>query len=127
MPIKDVYGKKVSEQNHMILAHSPTSMLIEELKRRKMSDGREFLRDMWKQNTTNDSINNPELYTKTNPKNIEYNTHIMYMPDQYKHKIVSFLKSGVRILGYGACWWSLDVGLILLILAEIIGIKEELV
>ena len=36
MPVKDVYGKEVSEQNHMILAHSPTSMLIQELKRRKM-------------------------------------------------------------------------------------------
>ncbi len=49
------------------------------------------------------------------------------LPDAYKHQVVSFIKSGVRILGFGACWWSLDIGLILLILAEVIGIGEELV
>jgi len=50
-----------------------------------------------------------------------------HMPDQYKHKVVSFLKSAVRILGFGICWWSLDIGLTLLILAEVIGVGEELV
>lgn len=49
------------------------------------------------------------------------------LPDAYKHQTVSFIKSGVRILGFGACWWSLDIGLTLLILAEVIGIGEELV
>jgi len=49
------------------------------------------------------------------------------LPDEYKHQTVSFIKSGVRILGFGACWWSLDIGLTLLILAEVIGIGEELV
>jgi len=49
------------------------------------------------------------------------------LPDAYKHQVVSFIKSGVRILGFGACWWSLDIGLTLLILAEVIGIGEELV
>jgi len=50
-----------------------------------------------------------------------------YMPNQYKHRLVSFIKSGVRILGFGAFWWSLDIAVILLILAEIIGVAEELV
>ena len=49
------------------------------------------------------------------------------LPDAYKHQVVSFIKSGVRILGFGVCWWSLDIGLTLLILAEVIGIGEELV
>ena len=35
MSVKDVFGSEVSKQNHMIIAHSPTSMLIEELRKRK--------------------------------------------------------------------------------------------
>lgn len=93
-----------------------------------MGDGRtELFRNMWKQTTTNDSINNPELYTKTNPKKVEYTSQMKYMPDQKLHRNVSFLKSAVRILGFGICWWSLDIGLTLLILAEVIGVGEELV
>ena len=50
-----------------------------------------------------------------------------YMPNQYKHRMVSFAKSVVRILGYGGLWFSFDIGVTLLILAEIIGVAEELV
>ena len=46
------------------------------------------------------SIVNPELYSKTSNKEIKYTTQIEY-PDAKKHQIVSFAKSGVRILGYG--------------------------
>ena len=49
------------------------------------------------------------------------------LPDARKHQIISFIKSGVRILGYGALWFSLDTAVILLIFSEIIGIVEELV
>ena len=49
------------------------------------------------------------------------------LPDARLHQRISFIKSGIRILGYGALWWSLDIAVILLILSEIIGIGEELV
>jgi hypothetical protein len=49
------------------------------------------------------------------------------MPNQYKHRMVSFAKSAIRILGFGAFWWSLDIAVTLLILAEIVGVAEELV
>ena len=49
------------------------------------------------------------------------------LPDAKLHQQISFLKSGIRILGYGALWFSLDIAVILLILSEVVGIKEELV
>ncbi len=49
------------------------------------------------------------------------------LPDSRKHQIISFVKSGIRILGYGFLWFSLDTAIILLILSEMVGIIEELV
>ena len=48
-------------------------------------------------------------------------------PDPRKHAIASFIKSTIRLLGYGALWWSIDLAASLLILSEIVGIGEELV
>ena len=48
-------------------------------------------------------------------------------PDAKKHQIVSFIKSGVRILGYVFLPIDLLTSAIILILSEIIGIYEELV
>ena len=69
MPVKDVYGREVREQNHMILAHSPTSMLIEELRKRKMSDREIMDSKPWK------SINNPDLW--------RYTSNLKKMPNQF--------------------------------------------
>jgi len=49
------------------------------------------------------------------------------LPDARRHQIISFVKSGIRILGYGFLWFSLDTAIILLILSEMVGIIEELV
>jgi hypothetical protein len=49
------------------------------------------------------------------------------LPDAKRHQQISFIKSFIRILGYGALWYSLDVAIILLILSEVVGIGEELV
>ena len=49
------------------------------------------------------------------------------LPDARRHQIISFIKSGIRILGYGFLWISLDTSIILLILSEMVGIIEELV
>ena len=48
-------------------------------------------------------------------------------PDARKHQIVSFIKSGVRILGYVFLPIDLVTSAIILILSEVIGIYEELV
>ena len=48
-------------------------------------------------------------------------------PDAKKHQIISFVKSGIRILGYGFIPFNLGVAVTLLIVSEIIGIVEELV
>jgi len=53
--------------------------------------------------------------------------HQQKIPDPKLHQQISFIKSGIRILGYAALWWSIDIAAILLILSEVVGIKEELV
>ena len=49
------------------------------------------------------------------------------LPDPKLHQQISFIKSGIRILGYAGLWWSIDIAATLLILSEIVGIGEELV
>ena len=48
-------------------------------------------------------------------------------PDPKKHQIISFIKSGIRILGYFLLPFNLLIGAGVLILSEIVGIYEELV
>lgn len=60
-----------------------------------------------------------------NSKVIDKNIH--KMPDQKWHQIVSFIKSGVRIIGYCLIPFSLIVATIFLVVSEIIGILEEMV
>lgn len=49
------------------------------------------------------------------------------MPNQYWHRIISFVKSGIRILGYIFIPIDLVVATLILIISEVIGIVEELV
>jgi len=49
------------------------------------------------------------------------------LPDARKHQIISFIKSGVRILGYAIIPFDLVIATGVLILSEVIGIVEELV
>ena len=49
------------------------------------------------------------------------------LPDARKHQLVSFLKSGIRILGYVFLPFDLTIAMGVLIFSEIIGIVEELV
>jgi len=48
-------------------------------------------------------------------------------PDAKKHQIISFIKSGIRILGYCFIPFNLVISTILLILSEVVGILEEMV
>ena len=49
------------------------------------------------------------------------------LPDPKLHQIVSFVKSGVRILGYIAIPFNIGVAVTLLVVSEGIGIVEEMV
>ena len=49
------------------------------------------------------------------------------LPDPRLHQIISFVKSGVRILGYLFIPFNIGVAVTLLVVSEAIGIVEELV
>ena len=49
------------------------------------------------------------------------------LPDAKKHQIISFIKSGIRILGYGLLIVNVPIAVGVLIFSEVIGIIEELV
>jgi hypothetical protein len=51
----------------------------------------------------------------------------MKQPDPKLHQIVSFVKSGVRIIGYSFIPFSLTYATAALVISELIGIAEELV
>ncbi len=79
---------------------------------------------------SNDSIINPELYYAIKAKDSKIHTKVKNfdkMPDQKWHQIISFIKSGVRIVGYAIIPFDLVAAAIVLIFSEVIGIIEELV
>jgi|TARA_R110000782_G_scaffold250870_1_gene338329 hypothetical protein len=49
------------------------------------------------------------------------------LPDARKHQIISFIKSGIRILGYLCIPFNLILATSILIVSEVVGIYEELV
>jgi hypothetical protein len=52
----------------------------------------------------------------------------MKHPDPVKHKYISFLKSGLRIVACGfLAYYDIQIAAILLAAAEVVGIAEELV
>ena len=51
----------------------------------------------------------------------------MNQPDATRHQRLSFIKSGIRILGYCFIPFSLIYATVFLIISELIGILEELV
>ena len=53
--------------------------------------------------------------------------NIDQMPDQKWHRRISFLKSGIRIVGYIFIPFNLIAATALLVVSEIVGIIEELV
>lgn len=53
--------------------------------------------------------------------------NIDQMPDQKWHRRISFIKSGIRIIGYGFIPFNLITATVLLVVSEAVGIIEELV
>ena len=49
------------------------------------------------------------------------------LPDARNHQMISFIKSGIRILGYIFLPFDLTIAMGVLLFSEIIGIVEELV
>jgi len=49
------------------------------------------------------------------------------LPDAFWHQRISFIKSAIRLAGYGLLLFSVPIAVGVLILSEIIGIVEELV
>ena len=69
-----------------------------------------------------------ELYNRDERENfegIEINNH--KIPDPKLHQQISFIKSGIRILGYVCIPFSLVRATVFLVLSEVVGIIEELV
>ena len=49
------------------------------------------------------------------------------LPDPKLHQLVSFIKSGVRVLGYAFIPFDSFIAMGVLLVSELIGIYEELV
>jgi hypothetical protein len=121
MPVKDIYGKEVSEQNHMILAHNPLSHLIKNMSDREIMEAKGLGKKQ--------SIINPEFHHMFGPK-VKLDTKFKdfkHMPNQKRHKIVSLIKSTIRIAGYVLIPYSIPLSVSVLVLSEVVGIIEELV
>jgi hypothetical protein len=60
--------------------------------------------------------------------NLADKTEEIKYPDAIKHKYISFVKSGFRILaGITLCFGEFVIAGVLLIVAEVLGVAEELV
>ena len=49
------------------------------------------------------------------------------LPDPKKHQLISFVKSGIRIIGYILIPFDLGAAVALLVVSEVVGILEEMV
>jgi hypothetical protein len=88
-----------------------------------MHDREYAYRQIFKQNMEIDK----NKVIKTNPRMVKEGIDLINMPNQYWHRIISFVKSGVRLIGYAFIPFDLMVATMILIFSEVIGIVEELV
>jgi hypothetical protein len=111
-----------------------------------MSDGRDFLRNMWTITTTNDKVleegmvdttpfrlKNADQYPigatlEEQARHTDWEEELKHMPNQKLHRNISFVKSGLRLV---ACIFGMTqmyvVAFALLFMAEVVGIYEEMV
>lgn len=95
---------------------------------RRYSKWKRENRDAWerslkKQKMSDREIMNAKRGLNSRPvvKNIDQ------MPDQKWHRIISFIKSGIRIAGYVLIPFNLIAATVVLVISEVVGIIEELV
>jgi len=98
-----------------------------------MGDGRtDLFRNMWTRTTTNDT-KGASYEAKLTNEYFDYSaeridSQIKAMPNQRMHRIVSFVKSGFRIVGaFAGMFGYIPAAFGLFFLAEVVGIYEELV
>jgi len=72
------------------------------------------------------TINNENNMTRTGGIMSDHRP-IQQLPDARKHQIISFIKSGIRIIGYVLIPFNLVAAAGILIISEAVGIIEELV
>jgi hypothetical protein len=72
-------------------------------------------------------IMNAKSASKRKPNKMNLFPKHQHHPDARRHQIISFIKSGIRIIGYGFIPFSLITATILLVISEVVGILEELV
>ena len=69
----------------------------------------------------------PINFDPRQPKKQSIEQTLGLMPDQKWHRRISFLKSGIRIVGYVFIPFNLIAATALLVVSEVVGIIEELV
>jgi len=74
-----------------------------------------------------DELYNIESRRVSKINDLSISPTLEYYPDAKKHQIVSFIKSGIRILGYILIPFNLFWAAGILVLSEVVGIIEELV
>jgi hypothetical protein len=93
-------------------------------KQNQMSDGKtEALKGTYFKNKSKMPIN----FDPKQPKKQSIEQTLGLMPDQKWHRIVSFVKSGIRIAGYCFIPFNLLMATFFLLVSEVVGIIEELV
>ena len=90
-----------------------------------MGDREDAYRQLFKQNTG--EYNKIGKMKEKQDIMLKRNEELKDMPNQYWHRIISFVKSGVRLIGYAFIPFDLMVATMILIISEVIGIVEELV
>ena len=68
-----------------------------------------------------------ERRLRTIGENIRIPEYKQQLPDARKHQIISFIKSGIRILGYVLLPFDIVAATVVLVISEVVGILEELV
>jgi len=69
----------------------------------------------------------PPTSQQYNSTTYTINTHMIQPPNPKTHRIISFIKSGIRILGCMALTIDMTAAAALLVMGELVGIVEELV
>jgi len=85
-----------------------------------MSNYTEAVDDINKAKDALDALQTSSYNKLKNPKN----NH----PDAKKHKYISFVKSGIRIVACGfLAYYEIQIAAVLFLVAELLGVAEELV
>ena len=85
-----------------------------------MSNHTEAVDDIKKAKDALDELQTSNYNKHKNPKNEH--------PDAKKHKYVSFVKSGIRIIACGfLAYYEIQAAAVLFAFAELLGVAEELV